>query len=78
MGYQIVKIIVAMFYGFVKKIAIYQVVAKGLVGAVINRPPKQIACNLFVFRRKNQLSPCGDVILSHKITRAINDRPYDV
>ena len=52
MGYQIVKIIVAMFYGFVKQIAIYQVVAKGLVGAVINRPPKQIASNLFVFRRK--------------------------
>jgi hypothetical protein len=35
-----------------QQIAIYRVVAIDLVGAIIDRPPKQIACNLFGFRRK--------------------------
>jgi hypothetical protein len=38
---------------------------------------QQIATQFVGFpQENNRLSPCGDVILFHKITRAIDDRPY--
>ena len=49
-----------------------------IVGAVIGRPLTNCVPFVWVLKENNVLSPYGDVILLFKITRAIDDRPYNL
>ena len=51
-------------------------VSLGFVGAAIGRPPTNCNAICWFFAGNNRLSPCGDVILFHKITRTSDARPY--